>query len=124
MNKSVPEPLSDIAVHGPEVWLGAMPHICYVLDEERRFVFVNPLFEALLDMRLDDIRGRNLFEVFPSRPESEMELERCYAEAFAGRPSSYDALHYPIPGPDGVDQERWWDLRLSPIPRDAEGDRN
>ena len=87
----------------------------YVLDVERRFVYVNPAAEAALKKSRDELLGRAIWEVYPESVgrrtyrEFERALEEGVAVAFETRSRALDAWiavrAWPVP--DGLAVLLW-----------------
>ncbi|MBO9621439.1 MAG: PAS domain-containing protein [Sphingomonas sp.] len=73
------------------------------------------------NMRIEDVIGRKLFDVFPDNPEDPeatgvANLTASLERAMATRRADVMALQkYDIRGPDGTFEERWWQPRNVPV---------
>lgn len=99
-----------------------MPASIMILDRELNFVAASDLYLQTVGMRIEDLMGRMVFDVFPEDPERREPLERSMRLALAGEGNAIERLAYAIPDPQDKSRttEAWWRCRHNPI-ADATG---
>jgi PAS domain S-box-containing protein len=90
--------------------LETMSAAFFSLDREWRFDYVNAEAERLLGRTRDELRGGNIWELFPAALDSP--FEEHYRRAATGEPRTFEAYYPPpldgwyevraFPGPDGL----------------------
>jgi PAS domain S-box-containing protein len=95
-----------------------MPASMMVLDRELRFVMASDLYLKTVGLKLSDLLGRQLFEVFPEVEERRDKLEASMRLALNGESNAIDRLFYSIPDPEDRTRmtEAWWRCRHNPLP--------
>ena len=99
------------------------PNPYVLLDRDLRMVGVNNAYLAATARSESEIIGHMMFDVFPSDPNSGHGkiLRDSFAKVLAtGEVDHLPMIPYPIAGPDGLMQNRYWSATHSPI-KDAEG---
>lgn len=99
------------------------PNPYVILDDAMTIVGMNEAYLQVTMRRRQDIIGRNMFDAFPSDPGSESgqmlrrSLERVIE---TGEADVLPLIPYPIEGPDGSFEDRYWSATHTPI-RSADG---
>lgn len=97
------------------------PNAYVVVDRDLTIVEMNRSYLAVTMRQREDIVGRNLFDAFPSDPQSESyrllhaSLLRVIETA---RPDHLPLIRYDIPRPDGSVEERFWSATHTPLHAD------
>lgn len=94
-----------------------MPASIMVLDRDLRFVMASDLYLKTVGMRMDDLRGRHVFEAFPEEEVRRKPLEDSMRRALAGEANAIERLAYAIPDPTNRERmtEAWWRCRHNPL---------
>ncbi|HLQ20490.1 MAG TPA: HWE histidine kinase domain-containing protein [Tabrizicola sp.] len=94
-----------------------MPASLMVLDRRLCYVTASQMYLDMVGMRLEQLVGRNVFEVFPETEERRSRLEQSMLRALAGEGNAIDRLPYAVPDPTNPGQfkESWWRCRHNPI---------
>lgn len=94
-----------------------LPASIMVLDRDLRFVMASEMYLQTVGQRLEDLLGRNVFEVFPETEERRHPLESSMRLALAGEGNAIERLVYAIPDPGdpGKVTEAWWRCRHNPL---------
>src|SRR5690606_9212087 len=99
----------------------ALPSPYMLLDRNFCFVAANPAYCETTGRHVDDLLGSGLFDLFPNAGEAGRRLRASFERVLAeGESDTLAYLNYPIPGPDGTMEERYWTAVHTPI-KDAEG---
>lgn len=102
----------------------ALPSPYMILDRDLRFVDANDAYCAVTERRLDELIGRDVFELFPNPDHSGVLLRESFERVLAtGRPDSIPLLPYPIQLPvslGGGFEMRYWSCAHTPL-LDADG---
>ncbi|WP_281242558.1 sensor histidine kinase [Loktanella fryxellensis] len=99
----------------------AMPAPCLVMDWDMRIVAATDLYLQTVGRRIEEIRGRYIFEAFPETGERLAMFESAFRRALSGEANTLVEVPYAIPvvGDDGVPtgqmNEIWWTCQHSPI---------
>ena len=99
------------------------PNPYVLLDSGLRIVGMNEAYLRATMRTEEAILGRSMFDAFPSDPESPSGkmLRQSFARVLdTGEIDQLSLIPYPIPGPDGVMEERYWSATNTPIKK-AEG---
>nr|CAD6617273.1 hybrid sensor histidine kinase/response regulator [Rhizobium sp. TCK] len=99
------------------------PNPYVLLDRDLRMVGANNAYLAATARSEEEVIGHLMFEVFPSDPNSGhgKMLRDSFARVLAtGDVDHLPMIPYPIAGPDGLMQNRYWSATHTPI-KDAEG---
>lgn len=99
------------------------PNPYVLLDRDLRMVGANNAYLAATARSEEEVIGHLMFEVFPSDPNSGhgKMLRDSFARVLAtGDVDHLPMIPYPISGPDGLMQNRYWSATHTPI-KDAEG---
>ncbi|HEX5933264.1 MAG TPA: PAS domain-containing protein, partial [Pseudorhizobium sp.] len=99
------------------------PNPYVLLDSGLRIVGMNEAYLRATMRTEEAILGRSMFDAFPSDPESPSGkmLRQSFARVLdTGKIDQLSLIPYPIPGPDGVMEERYWSATNTPIKK-AEG---
>lgn len=100
---------------------GALPSPYMVLDRQFNYVAVNRAYAEATGRTEEGLIGGNLFELFPNEGESGALLRASLERVLrTGRPDSIAYIPYPIPGPTGELEMRYWSAVHTPLP-DASG---
>jgi PAS domain S-box-containing protein len=100
------------------------PNAYMLLDRELRFVAANASYLQVTGRRLDELLGRNIFEIFPHDPsdpdnESATLLRQSFERVLASRDVDVLAfIRYRVPrqdGPEGELEDRFWSATHTPI---------
>jgi PAS domain S-box-containing protein len=100
------------------------PNAYMLLDRELRFVAANASYLQVTGRPLDELLGRNIFEIFPHDPsdpdnESATLLRQSFERVLATRDVDVLAfIRYRVPrqgGPEGELQDRFWSATHTPI---------
>ena len=103
---------------GPDLsLLRDMPASIMVLDRDLRFVGASSLYLKTVGLELDQLLGRNLFEMFPEAEDRRRPLEESMRRALAGEDNAIERLAYAIPDPADRTRmtEAWWRCRHNPL---------
>lgn len=99
----------------------ALPSPYMLLDRNLCYVAANPAYCQTTGRTLDELRGNNLFDLFPNPGESGRRLRASFERVLVeGESDTLAYIHYPIPGPDGTMEDRYWTAVHTPL-RDADG---
>lgn len=94
-----------------------------LLNRELEYVDANAAYLALTSTRLDEIVGRNLFEVFPDDANSATLRQSFERVLESGAPDTIALIRYRVPHKraDGtvVDEERFWSATHIPLLDDS-----
>jgi PAS domain S-box-containing protein len=94
----------------------ALPSPFMLLDTELCYVAANPAYLATTGRTMEQLRGRNIFELFPNPGESGQKLRASFERVIAsGEPDTLAYLPYPIAGSDGQMEQRYWTATHVPI---------
>nr|WP_250810442.1 PAS domain-containing protein [Neorhizobium tomejilense] len=98
------------------------PNPYVILDRELRLVGMNDAYLAVTGRSREELVGRTMFDAFPSEPGSVP--GRLLRQSFARVLSTAEVDHlplmpYPIPGPDGELEDRYWSATHTPIKDEA-----
>ena len=110
--------------HDFERILQAAPSPFVLLDSELRVVWANDAYLQVTDRQLERLIGKDLFEEFPSDPESESGrmLRASFARVFRdGTTDHLPVIPYPIASAEGKTEDRYWSATHTPI-LDADGE--
>jgi len=96
------------------------PTAMALLTPDLEFIDVNDEFQAATGHPLEDIQGRNAFEVFPKNPHDAGALPKWTALEEAqssGRHQSCTLTRYDLEDPanPGVFRERYWCTEITPL---------
>ncbi|WP_165218605.1 hybrid sensor histidine kinase/response regulator [Affinirhizobium pseudoryzae] len=94
------------------------PNPYVILDPELVMVGMNDAYLAVTMQTREALLGRDMFEVFPSDPQSlhGRLLRQSFAKVFkTGQPDHLPLIPYPIAKPDGTMAERYWSATHTPI---------
>jgi PAS domain-containing protein len=98
------------------------PTAAALLTPEFVIVDANDEFVTALGRPLADLVGRNIFKVFPKRPDDPGNPKRTALEAalFSGEREALELTRYDIedPGRPGVFEERYWSSVVTPVRAD------
>lgn len=97
------------------------PHSCLVLTPELEIVAASTAYLGTVGVALEDIVGRNVFDVFPAREDTSLhQLRGSFEQAVrSGQPHTLDLLHFPVVrrGPHGEKwEDRYWSVTNTPLP--------
>ena len=94
----------------------ALPSPFMVVDTQLCYVAANPAYLATTGRTMEQLRGRNLFDLFPNSDESGRKLRASFEQVIAsGEPDTLPYLPYPIAGEDGQMAMRYWTAVHVPI---------
>ena len=94
----------------------ALPSPFMLLDTELCYVAANPAYLATTGRTMEQLRGRNIFDLFPNPGESGKKLRASFERVIAsGEPDTLAYLPYPIAGADGQMEQRYWTAVHVPI---------
>jgi PAS domain S-box-containing protein len=94
----------------------ALPSPFMLLDTQLCYVAANPAYLATTGRTLEQLRGRNIFELFPNPGESGQKLRASFERVIAsGEPDTLAYLPYPIASSDGRMEQRYWTAAHVPI---------
>jgi len=99
------------------------PNPYVLMDRDLRMVGVNNAYLAATSRSEDEIIGQQMFDVFPSDPDSVhgKMLRQSFAKVLeTGAVDHLPLIPYPIAGSDGLMENRYWSATHTPI-KDAEG---
>ncbi|WP_432512081.1 ATP-binding SpoIIE family protein phosphatase [Kineococcus sp. SYSU DK001] len=126
----IPESLVDDLSPSPPLAMDAvfdaLPTAYLLLLPDFTVAGVNDEFLAVVGRRREELLGRDGFDVFPTSPDVLFEGRNLLRELFERvlrhhRTEVVPLLRYDVaPAEDGVPEERWWSLRVSPM---VQGDR-
>jgi PAS domain S-box-containing protein len=97
---------------------GASPNPYVLLDPAFVIVTMNEAYLRVTMRERDDLVGRNMFDAFPSDPDSEehRQLVSSLQRALAtGAPDHLPLIHYDIPLPEGGFEKRSWSATHTPL---------
>ncbi|EYD72692.1 hybrid sensor histidine kinase/response regulator [Limimaricola hongkongensis] len=98
-----------------------VPSAYMLLDRELRFVWGNRKYWEVTGRQPDQVLGRVVTEAFPAEGEAARMLNASFERVFeTGRADHLPLIPYPIAGPDGRIEQRYWSATHTPI-LDAEG---
>ncbi len=98
--------------------LAESPNPYVVLDRERTIVWMNEAYLAATERERADILGRNMFDAFPSDPDSDSHrlLDRSLRRVIErGEPDEIALIRYDIANPDGGMDVRYWSATHTPV---------
>jgi PAS domain S-box-containing protein len=98
------------------------PNPYVIVDPDFTMVGVNDAYLAVTMQDRESILGRNMFDVFPSDPDSlhGKMLRQSLAKVFrTGQVDHLPLIAYPIARPDGSVAERYWSATHTPINDDT-----
>lgn len=104
-----------------EATFRAMPAPCIVMDWDMRIVAATDLYLQTVGRRIDEIRGRNIFEAFPENGERLAMFESAFRRALSGEANTLVEVPYAIPivdddgVPTGLMNEIWWTCHHNPV---------
>jgi len=97
-----------------------IPSPYMLLDRDLRYVAANAAYLRTLQRDWDELKGRDLFEVFPSEGETRAQLEASLVLARdRGEVTELPLIHYAIERPShlgGGVEDRIWSATHTPIP--------
>jgi PAS domain S-box-containing protein len=94
----------------------ALPSPFMLLDTQLCYVAANPAYLETTGRNMEQLRGRNIFELFPNDDESGQKLRASFERVIAsGEPDTLAYLPYPIAGADGRMEQRYWTAVHVPI---------
>jgi PAS domain S-box-containing protein len=94
------------------------PNPYVILDREFRIRAMNDAYLSVTMRSRESILGKNIFEAFPSDPESSSyRLLRASLEKVvrSGQEDQIPLIPYPIARPDGTFEDRYWSATHKPI---------
>ena len=99
------------------------PNSYMLLDRQLRYVAANRAYLDITGRRLEDLLGRNIFDVFPHDPEdpsneSATQLRQSFERVLStGGPDVIAFIRYRVPGENGRegDRDRFWSATHTPI---------
>ncbi|MGR3464330.1 PAS domain-containing protein [Limimaricola sp.] len=98
-----------------------VPSAYMLLDRELRFVWGNRKYWEVTGRQPDQVLGRVVTEAFPAEGEAVEMLNASFRRVFeTGKADHLPLIPYPIAGPDGRIEQRYWSASHAPI-LDAEG---
>ncbi|MFB9951737.1 PAS domain-containing protein [Rhizobium puerariae] len=98
------------------------PNPYVILDRELRLVGMNDAYLAVTGRSRGELLGRNMFDAFPSDPESVpgRMLRQSFAKVLStGEVDHMSLVSYPIAGSDGQMEERYWSATHTPLKDEA-----
>ncbi|MDR6818303.1 PAS domain S-box-containing protein [Neorhizobium sp. 2083] len=98
------------------------PNPYVILDRELRLVGMNDAYLGVTGRSREELVGRAIFDAFPSDPSSQPGrlLRQSFAKVLStGQVDHLPLIPYPIPGPDGELEERYWSATHTPIKDEA-----
>ena len=99
----------------------ALPSPYMLLDRNLCYVTANPAYCETTGRTLQELQGKHLFDLFPNPGESGQRLRASFERVLAeGESDTLAYIHYPIPGPDGTMEDRYWTAVHTPL-RDDDG---
>lgn len=101
-----------------EQLFNSSPNPYVIIDAELTIVGMNDAYLAATMQTRDALLGRNIFEPFPSDPDSDngRMLRQSFAKVISTRQVDHLALiPYPIASPDGTMEERYWSATHTPL---------
>jgi len=104
--------------------LAAAPSPFLLLDRELRIIWANDAYLATTGRTREQLIGRVLTEEFPAPADSvpDQMLRASFRRVLAtGRIDHLPLIPYPITGPDGQPEDRYWSATHTPI-KDAAGE--
>jgi PAS domain S-box-containing protein len=107
--------LSSIAF---DALFDASPNPYVLLDPGLNLVGMNEAYLRVTMRERADLIGRNMFDAFPSDPQSEpgRQLRESFARVLRERRRDHIPLiRYDIPRPDGALEERYWSATHTPL---------
>jgi PAS domain S-box-containing protein len=101
----------------------AVPSACVVIDPDLRIVTANAAYTTVTGRRVEDLVGRDFFEVYPPEPSeqgrrnTEVQRRSMQAALSSGRRSMLLLQNFSIPLADGSGrfESRWWNLVNQPV---------
>lgn len=95
-----------------------MPASVMVLDRDLRFVMASDMYLETVGLKLSDLLGRYVFDLFPEVDARRKKLEASMRLALSGESNAIERLAYSIPDPDDRSRstEAWWRCRHNPLP--------
>jgi len=100
------------------------PNPYVILDRELRLIGMNDAYLAVTGRTREELVGLTMFEAFPSEPDSVPGrlLRQSFAKVFStGKVDHLPLIPYPIAGPDGELEDRYWSATHTPL-ADASGE--
>ncbi|MBW6422775.1 PAS domain-containing protein [Rhizobium sp. XQZ8] len=100
------------------------PNPYVIIDRELRLVGMNDAYLVVTGRTREELVGLTMFEAFPSEPDSEPNrlLRQSFAKVFStGKVDHLPLIPYPIAGPDGELEDRYWSATHTPL-REASGE--
>jgi len=94
------------------------PNPYVILDRELRLIGMNDAYLGVTGRSREELLGTNMFDAFPSDPDSSSGrlLRQSFAKVLAtGEVDHLSLIPYPIPGPDGQPEDRYWSATHTPI---------
>lgn len=103
-----------------EALFAALPSPYMVLDRRLRYVAANEAYAEVTGRAREDLLGRCIFDLFPNEGESGELLRASFERVLeTGLPDSIAFIPYPIPGPSGELEMRYWSAAHTPIRDDT-----
>ncbi|MCW2351313.1 MULTISPECIES: sensor histidine kinase [unclassified Sphingobium] len=102
--------------------LARSPNPYVLLDSDLRIVWMNDAYLQVTMRTRDKLLGQNMFDAFPSDPDSEShrQLESSFRRVFAsGKQDEIALIRYDIPTPDGGMDVRYWSATHTPFSDEA-----
>lgn len=97
----------------------ALPSPFMILDSDLCFVAANPAYLGTTGRTMDQLRGRNIFDLFPNEDESGRKLRASFEKVLrSGEPDTLAYLPYPIARADGALEHRYWTAVHVPLADD------
>ncbi|MGK6312170.1 PAS domain-containing protein [Neorhizobium sp. DT-125] len=100
------------------------PNPYVILDRDLRLIGMNDAYLAVTARSREELLGRNMFDAFPSDPDSVSGrlLRQSFAKVLStGEVDHLSLIPYPISGPDGELEDRYWSATHTPI-KDESGE--
>jgi signal transduction histidine kinase len=100
------------------------PNSYMLLDRQLRYVAANRAYLDVTGRRLEDLLGRNIFDIFPHDPEdpsneSATQLRQSFERVLStGHPDVIAFIRYRVPGEnagEGEAEDRFWSATHTPI---------
>lgn len=92
-----------------------MPNAAMILDTNLAYVDANDAYCRAVGRSLDELLGNHIFDVFPDTEDRVAYVRKIFDQTLAGEFTLLEAQPYRMERPDGVVEERIWQIAQFPI---------
>lgn len=98
-----------------------MPNAAMILDSDLIYVEANAAYCEALQRTREELLGRHIFDVFPDTSERMQSVIDIFTKTLAGEPTLLEAQPYKTRTPEGIEEDRIWQIAQFPVTCEVEG---